>query len=109
SFPVLWTWRREEREAWIRLGCPEDVPWSLLAPHEAQARRNHDQTLARLAERGGLCPSEMVDVIEGRGWDSTKSDREAIPRLLVLIHAHETSAEMNLLREDRNTKGGDNE
>lgn len=44
------------------------VPWSLIAPHERQAQKNHDQTLERLAERGGLDPSEMVAVIEDRPW-----------------------------------------
>jgi hypothetical protein len=31
---------------------PLTVPWDFLAPHEAQAQRNHSQTLKRLAERG---------------------------------------------------------
>lgn len=47
------------------------VPWDFIAPHEAQARNNHGgQTLKRLAERGGLCPLEMLDVIQGREWKS---------------------------------------
>ncbi|WP_211099537.1 hypothetical protein [Azospirillum agricola] len=37
-------------------GTPASVPWSLLAPHEAQA------------ERGGLSPAEMVAVLEDRPW-----------------------------------------
>jgi hypothetical protein len=66
NFPVLWTYRREEQLIWTRLGCPKTVPWSLLAPHEAQARKNHDQSLARLAERGGLDPTEMVALFSAR-------------------------------------------
>jgi hypothetical protein len=97
-FPVLWSHRREECAAWERMGCPRTVPWSLLAPHEAQAKRNHDQTLKRLAERGGLCPSEMVNVIEGRRWDGDASDRIAIPRLLELILAHEAVPPVNPIR-----------
>jgi hypothetical protein len=47
---------------------PLTVPWDFLAPHEAQAQRNHSQTLKRLAERGGLCPTEMLDILKGQGW-----------------------------------------
>ena len=42
------------------------IPWAMIAPHERQALRNHDQTLKRLAERGGLSPREAVCVLEGR-------------------------------------------
>jgi hypothetical protein len=44
------------------------VPWGFVAPHEAQARRNHDQTLQRLAERGGLSAKEMLAVVSGKHW-----------------------------------------
>lgn len=46
------------------------VPWNLVAPHEKQAQRNHSQTLARLAERGGLSPGELAAVLEDRDWKS---------------------------------------
>ena len=32
----------------------KSLPWDMLEPHEAQAIRNHGQTLKELAERGGL-------------------------------------------------------
>lgn len=41
----------------------QSIPWSLIAPHEAQAQSNHDQSLERLAERGGLDPWEALAVI----------------------------------------------
>lgn len=44
--------------------CPVSVPFELL--HEIQAKHNHSQTLQRLAERGGLYPSEMIAVIAKR-------------------------------------------
>ena len=44
------------------------VPWEMIAPHEAQALRNHDQTLARLHQRGGLAPCEALAVLEDRAW-----------------------------------------
>lgn len=50
-----------------RAGSPKTyVPWDLMAPHEAQALKNHTQTLDRLAQRGGLDPAEAVAVLEGR-------------------------------------------
>ena len=84
-FPVLWSWRREERAALERLGCPHDVPWEFVAPHEPQALRNHGQTLARLAERGGLSPAELLAVIEGRGWPRGARDVAAVPALLARL------------------------
>lgn len=70
--------------------CPAAIPWDVLAPHEAQAQRNHGgQTLARLAERGGLCPLEIIPVIEDRSWGYSgewePAMRGAIDRLKTLI------------------------
>lgn len=45
---------REVCEKW-----PRDVPWAFVEAFRKQAEANHDQTLERLAQRGGLCPSEM--------------------------------------------------
>jgi hypothetical protein len=92
-FPVLWPWRRVEREAWEAAGVPVAVPWSLLAPHEAQAYRNHGQTLARLAERGGLDVTEMIAVIEGKRWNERPSEKAAIARLLELLAVTPTPQE----------------
>lgn len=41
------------------------VLWSVMAPYESAAKQNHDQTLAQLAERGGLSPSEAMCLAEG--------------------------------------------
>lgn len=66
TFPVLFGDYRE-REAYLALGCPRRVPWAFLAPHEEQAKDNHDQTLSRLAQRGGLDPAEMLGIVRGKG------------------------------------------
>lgn len=42
------------------------IPWSVIAPHQAQARANHGQTLEALASRGGLGVVEMVAVLEDK-------------------------------------------
>lgn len=65
-FPVLFQGDRIYIATLKALGCPREVPWSLVAPHEAQAKRNHDQTLQRLAERGGLDPKEMTLLLQDR-------------------------------------------
>ena len=41
------------------------VPWSVMAPHEAQCQKNHGQSLKRLAERGGLGAAEAYCIIKG--------------------------------------------
>lgn len=79
TFPVLGAKRRDAAP-----GTPVSVPWSLLAPHEEQAQRNHYQSLKRLAERGGLSPAEMVAVIEDRPWRNM-APADAVARLLELI------------------------
>lgn len=57
-------------EARVKVTAPVyfSVPMELLRPHEQQAQRNHYQTLARLAERGGLSPCEAVAILEDRPW-----------------------------------------
>ena len=45
------------------------VPWEMLAPHEAQAQRNHGgQSLERLAQRGGLDPCEALAILDDKPW-----------------------------------------
>lgn len=63
------------------------VPWAMMQPHERQAQHNHSQTLERLAQRGGLCPSEAVDVLTGQGWN-TQPQAGAEPKLLTMLAAH---------------------
>ncbi len=48
--------------------CPSWIPWDAIAPYEGHALANHDQTLQRLAERGGLDPIEAYMVLTGRRW-----------------------------------------
>jgi hypothetical protein len=70
----------------ILKSCKSRIPcirWSVIAGHERQAMINHGQTLARLAERGGLSPAEAVAIIEDRKFHRMDpADAEA--RLLEL-------------------------
>lgn len=65
-FPVLIT--HHERDVLTFLNCPVSVPWAFVAPHSRRAFLNHNQSLERLAQRGGLGPDESVAVIEDRQW-----------------------------------------
>lgn len=91
-FPLLLSY--EERLKLLPLGCPRTVPWSFLAPHEQQAKDNHDQTLERLAERCGLGVAEMVCIVDGKGLRDVvaySKEEEALPRLLELLAAYISS------------------
>ena len=73
-FPVL-SYRR-----WP--GCPSEVPAALLYAHEKQAFKNHGQTLAMLASRGGLSPYEIMCVLDDEGLFVKHVDEEnAVHRL----------------------------
>ncbi len=56
------------RESWIYL------PMALFQKHEPQALRNHDQTLKRLNERGGLGPGEALNILLDREFKRTGFD-----------------------------------
>jgi hypothetical protein len=68
-FPVLFGSLRASMRA---LDCPEFVRWDAL--NEAWAHRNHSQTLERLAQRGGLDPTEIVANIEKRQWRAMRTE-----------------------------------
>lgn len=46
------------------------MPMAMLS--EKQAQKNHGQSLDRLAERGGLSPSEALSIIDGLSWGAVK-------------------------------------
>jgi hypothetical protein len=81
TFPILSGWSPQKH-----CRIPESsIPWRIIAPHEQQARINHrGQSLQRLFERGGLCHSEAIAVLEDRAWTSIPVD-EAIPMLADLV------------------------
>ena len=56
-----------EREFPI-LGENSGIPWNAIESHRTQAYKNHNQTIERLAERGGLSWGELLAVLEDRSW-----------------------------------------
>lgn len=94
KFPVLWQpsdmrCKRPDR-------CPKSIPWELIEPHEQQALKNHDQTLDRLAQRGGLSPQEMIAVLSDKHWRETWEiiDDLAIDLLLRFMTTSEPDEEV---------------
>ena len=86
QFPILTITRSE----FPRL--PPSVPWAFVAPHEAQAQHNHDQSLKRLAERGGLSWVELDLIIRDQAWDGS------VYRDPVENFAHEALSAIRVLR-----------
>lgn len=68
----------------------KSIPFSVL--NEEWAKRNHYQSLDRLAERGGLGPTEALAIIEKRPWHKMDDDKALTE---VMRHV-----------EERTTKGG---
>lgn len=61
------------------------IPWKMIEPHREQAKRNHDQTLERLAERGGLDPAELVAVLANRAFQNYDPPEAADPVLEAML------------------------
>ena len=60
--------RKDLREVENEVGRIRSIPWEMIKSHEKQARANHGQSLKKLAERGGLCVTEAVAILNDRGW-----------------------------------------
>jgi hypothetical protein len=54
------------------------IPWDVIKNHEEQALKNHDQTLERLRERGGLSWVETACVLSDKSFDRKMTEEEAI-------------------------------
>lgn len=57
------------------------MPWAWVAPYEGQAQRNHRQSLEVLAQRGGLSPAELHEIVHGHSlraiFERSLTDEEA--------------------------------
>lgn len=88
-FPILSSSLREAMPH-VRLGSAHfmvvHLPWELMAIHEKQAMRNHNQTLERLAERGGLSACEAVAVLRDRAWQAMKPNDANFELLGIVQH-----------------------
>jgi hypothetical protein len=62
-FPVLGARDQVERGQ----EYPASVSWNFVEPFARQVSKNHNQSLNRIAERGGLSPEELWCVAHRRG------------------------------------------
>lgn len=82
QFPIFFTYLDDNKRIYVE---GTTIPWSAVANHDEQAKRNHcDQNLERLAQRGGLGVCEAVAVIEDRRW-TPMNPRAAYERLKKLV------------------------
>lgn len=70
---------RGERTGMMRImrwGMPDDCPTYIRmdALNEEWARKNHDQSLAQLNERGGISPDEAAAIIQMRPWKHMREE-----------------------------------
>lgn len=65
-FPIMICERRDHHPERRAVRAPRSVAWAVVEPARAMAKRNHDQSLERLAERGGLAPGELRCALEGK-------------------------------------------
>lgn len=74
------------------------VPWEVFAAHEQQAQSNHDQTLNRLAQRGGLSCMEACSVIADVPLRDMRTDvGKSYWRALLMrrVYEHEVNSASN--------------
>jgi len=93
EFPIHFdTIRKLKRDGKIFV---ELVPWDFVAPHEAQARTNHGQTLEELAAHLGLGALELLLVVTDRPWSlvvqAAYSEGSAMAELIELLEKFENS------------------
>ncbi|WP_248313168.1 hypothetical protein [Bosea sp. F3-2] len=74
------------------MGGP-NVPWSLIAPYEAQAQKNHYQSLKRLAERGGLSICEAMAVMSSVAYEKRPIAKPSVEDWLDFIADRKTRAD----------------
>ncbi len=94
TFPIMDPFHyRQARRNDPTLPAPiVSIPLAMIVPHERQARRNHNQTLDRLAPRGGLSALEAVFVLADADWRPTGlTEAEASTVLKRLVTAWEAA------------------
>lgn len=69
--------------------CPDSIPWAMIASHEAQAIKTHDQTLERLDERGGLSPTELYAVLNDISYSKvTLTEYQCVAWIINKMNQH---------------------
>lgn len=70
------------------------IPFSLIAPYEAQAKKNHYQTLKRLAERGGLSICEAMAVMSEVAYERRPIAKPTVEDWLDFVSVRKARVEL---------------
>jgi hypothetical protein len=52
--------------------CPSSIPWFVAERYDRQMQRNHSQSVEKLAERGGLDPTELWFCVQSKDYDNNE-------------------------------------
>lgn len=83
TFPILYP-PGQRRPA----GAPSSIPMVLVERHVDQAQRNHFASLEVIAQRGGVCPAELIAILEDREYRPMVFDA-AVRQIAALVGAFE--------------------
>jgi len=95
------------RTKWERQQAIEDlpqmfIPWDMIAPHNAQSLENHQQSITRIAERGGFSRCEAIAVLEDRKWSKmTECDADTKLKRMVAEYLEAADARPTACTEQR--------
>lgn len=97
-FPVLLDYYTSKDLAASETVCLSSVPWGFMIQFERTARQFHNQSLERLAERGGLSPNEIVVIItNSHDWIRVPV-RTAVDFLKQRVAEYEGKSDAELVR-----------
>ena len=81
------------------------ISWMAILPHEAQAQRNHSQSLSMLARRGGLSIHEAYYIMSDKPFPSSLAPktprREAAFRKALMEQLFEFEKELEALQGEK--------
>ncbi len=67
QFPVLYTSLWKQHPEW-----PHSVPLAMMEAVEGNCKRNHSQSVERLAQRGGMSYNEILWAVMGCAWNEIR-------------------------------------
>ena len=93
QFPVLYTGMTSLWE--LHPEWPRSVPWAMMEAVESNCKRNHSQSVDRLARRGGLSYKEILWAVMGCNWSevSCMTTEEAAKTVMQLVARYKQIAE----------------
>lgn len=76
------------------------IPWAMIAPHDTQAKINHNQDLVKLQSRGGVSCCEALAILDDRKWKAIET-YEAYNELKRRVEAYISQADNDQSHEPK--------